>query len=146
MHEYLRETLSWKYDVCRSCDYRTPFTCIWCKYCWSCHRKKEHLEKNKLTKKRIEQYRKWQVEKDSGISNTLAINMSRLQKERMETVQSIQSPPQKVMINVFGEEEPDPICNYLNCSHTFSMHENSNVRCKGTCGCRHPQNSVTGLK
>jgi len=37
MHEYIRETSSWKYDTCKGCEYRTSFTCVMCKYCWSCH-------------------------------------------------------------------------------------------------------------
>jgi hypothetical protein len=49
--------------------------------------------------------------------------------------------------NVFGEEELDPICNYLNCNHAFSLHKDNNNHCTGaTCNCQHPQNTVIGLR
>jgi hypothetical protein len=50
------------------------------------------------------------------------------------------------MINVFGEEVTDPICNYLNCNHAFSLHKISSAHCNGSCSCRHPQNSIIGIK
>jgi hypothetical protein len=79
-------------------------------------------------------------------SNKLASGISRLQHEKVEIVEQ-QSTPAKAIINVFGEEEPDPICNYLNCNHAFSLHRDSNDHCKGAaCNCRHPQNSVIGLR
>jgi hypothetical protein len=35
----------------------------------------------------------------------------------------------------------------LNCNHAFSLHRDSNDHCKGAaCNCRHPQNSVIGLR
>src|ERR671919_1005946 len=43
-HEYLRDSLSFRYLVCISCGNRTEFTCIRCGYCYSCHWKKEQIE------------------------------------------------------------------------------------------------------
>ena len=44
MHEYLRDTVA-NSDECKSCNTRTEFTCVRCSYCWSCHWKKEIMEK-----------------------------------------------------------------------------------------------------
>lgn len=45
LHEYLRDTGDWKYQTCKSCMGRTPFACIICGFCWSCHWKVEQLAK-----------------------------------------------------------------------------------------------------
>jgi hypothetical protein len=53
----------------------------------------------------------------------------------------------QTIINVFGEEELDPICNYLNCNHAFSLHKDNNNHCtSASCNCQHPQNTVIGLR
>ena len=44
-HEYLRDTIDYKYYECRSCNVRTQFSCIICGFCWSCHWKIEQLAK-----------------------------------------------------------------------------------------------------
>ena len=46
-HEYLRDTLSFRYQECKSCRNRTELTCVKCGFCYSCHWKKEELEKKK---------------------------------------------------------------------------------------------------
>lgn len=146
MHEYIRETSSWKYDVCRCCDYRTSFTCIRCKYCWSCHWKKERLERNELLRNGTLPNVKQQVASDATNTNELVSGVPQLKREKVEFVEQ-QVSPKKTIINVFGEEEPDPICNYLNCNHAFSLHTDNSNHCKGAaCNCRHPQNSVIGLR
>ena len=43
-HEYLRDSLASKYVECFSCKKRNLFACVKCKYCWSCHWKKEKEE------------------------------------------------------------------------------------------------------
>jgi hypothetical protein len=146
MHEYIRETSSWKYDICKCCDCRTSFTCVRCKYCWSCHWKKERLERNEFLRNRIMPNAKQRIAGNMTNNNKLAFGISRLKQEKVEIVEQ-QSTPGKAIINVFGEEEPDPICNYLNCNHAFSLHRDNNDHCKGAaCNCRHPQNSVIGLR
>jgi hypothetical protein len=142
MHEYIRETSTWKYDICEGCEYRTSFTCVICKYCWSCHWKKERLERNEPLRNKLllKGYQKTNVRANS--SNKLGTNLSLMKPENIDTTSS-----RKAMINVFGEEEPDPICNYLNCNHAFSLHKDRNNHCKvAACNCRHPQNSVIGLR
>ncbi|MGC2484180.1 MAG: hypothetical protein WA398_10495, partial [Nitrososphaeraceae archaeon] len=47
-HEYIRDTLSFRYQDCISCGIRTEFTCIKCGYCYSCHWKKEQVEEIEL--------------------------------------------------------------------------------------------------
>lgn len=145
MHEYIRETSSWKYDICKCCSYRTFLTCIKCKYCWSCHWKKERLERNELLRNRIQQSKKRRVA-DQVKSEVVAAGAAPFQQQDETGTVDSRHFPQKIMINVFGEEEPDPICNYLSCNHAFSSHTNINNHCKGACRCRHPQNPVIGLK
>jgi hypothetical protein len=146
MHEYIRETSSWRYDICKGCDYRTSFTCVRCKYCWSCHWKKERLERNEFLGIRILPNLRQRIASDMTISNKLTSKVSRLKQEKIKIVGQ-QSLPTRAIINVFGEEEPDPICNYLNCNHAFSLHKDNSNHCKGAvCSCRHPQNSVIGLR
>lgn len=145
MHEYIRDTSSWKYDICKCCDYRTSFTCVRCKYCWSCHWKIERLEKYELLRNRNRLSAKQRIT-DQVSNKTIPTSVSQLQQEdEMETIEK-HNLSRRTMINVFGEEEPDPICNYLSCNHAFSLHTNRNNHCKGACSCRHPRNSVIGLK
>ena len=44
-HEYLRNSVGFKYKECKSCRIRTQFTCIVCGFCWTCHWKVEQLAK-----------------------------------------------------------------------------------------------------
>ena len=44
-HEYLRDTVVWKYQKCESCMQRSLFSCVACGFCWSCHWKVEQLSK-----------------------------------------------------------------------------------------------------
>jgi hypothetical protein len=89
---------------------------------------------------------KQQVASDTTNTNELVSGVPQLKREKVEFVEQ-QVSPKKTIINVFGEEEPDPICNYLNCNHAFSLHTDNSNHCKGAaCNCRHPQNSVIGLR
>ena len=47
-HEYTGEAFSLRYQDCISCGHRTEFTCVKCGYCYSCHWKREQLEKIEL--------------------------------------------------------------------------------------------------
>ena len=100
MHEYIRETSSWKYDVCKCCDYRTSFTCVRCKYCWSCHWKKERLERNELLRNGILPNVKQRIAGNMTNSDKLASRISQLKQEKIEIVEQ-QSSPTKAIINVF---------------------------------------------
>jgi hypothetical protein len=54
--------------------------------------------------------------------------------------ENISNPVQ--MINVFGEQI-EPVCNYYRCHHKFSEH---GYRNHSTCKCKHPQNSIVGIR
>jgi hypothetical protein len=47
-HGYTGEAFSLRYQDCVSCGHRTEFTCIKCGYCYSCHWKREQVEKIEL--------------------------------------------------------------------------------------------------
>jgi hypothetical protein len=104
------------------------------------------MERNEFLRNRILPNVKQRIASDMTNSNKSTSGLSRLMQEKIEIVRR-QSPPSKAIINVFGEEEPDPICNFLNCNHAFSLHKDNDSHCKGTaCNCRHPQNSIIGLR
>ena len=86
MHEYIRETSSWKYDICRCCDYRTSFTCVKCKYCWSCHWKKERLERNELSRFRNLPKLKLWIASDMTSSDKFTSEVSHLKQEKIKIV------------------------------------------------------------
>src|SRR4051812_19936455 len=50
-HEFLRDTLSFRYEECKSCRNRTELICIKCGFCYSCHWKEEEVEKKQLRNK-----------------------------------------------------------------------------------------------
>ncbi|HEY9386265.1 MAG TPA: hypothetical protein VIP70_04450, partial [Nitrososphaeraceae archaeon] len=50
-HEYERDTLSFRYQECKSCENRTELACIKCGFCYSCHWKEEEVEKKQLRNK-----------------------------------------------------------------------------------------------
>src|SRR5919198_5396041 len=47
-HEYIRDSLRFRYKNCIFCGNRTEYTCIKCGYCYSCHWKREQLEETEL--------------------------------------------------------------------------------------------------
>lgn len=131
MHEYLRDTITNRYDECKSCNTRTEFTCVKCNYCWSCHWKKEVMEKRE---KEISLNRPQSlIIKNKGIHKIEIINQHQFDEKTSNPVQ---------MINVFGEEI-EPVCNYYRCHHKFSEH---GYRNHSSCRCKHPQNSITGIE
>ena len=131
LHDYLRDTLESRYNECKSCRNRTQFTCIRCGFCYSCHWKKEELEKQIHFK-------------------PLAVVNSTLFKKYPQSIpaaivpikQQVQQDEQQQLkvIDVFGIEI-EPICNYHTCHHKFSLHGHSTRVCK----CNHPRNYTTGI-
>jgi hypothetical protein len=49
-------------------------------------------------------------------------------------------------INVFGENELDPVCNFEKCYHAFSIHGHRSHQRELNCVCRHPTNSALGIE
>jgi hypothetical protein len=129
MHEYLRDTIANRYDECKSCNTRTEFTCVRCNYCWSCHWKKEMVEKEKeMTKNGSRTFL---------VENKRSLNSEVVNQHRID--ENISNPIQ--MVNVFGEQI-EPVCNYYRCHHKFSEH---GYKSHSSCKCKHPQNSIVGI-
>src|SRR5919202_1329309 len=119
VHNYLRDTLVSSYKECISCNIRTQYTCVKCGYCYSCHWKKEKLDKVEL--ERANSQIVWKYPKPTEII--------------------IEQPSAGQMaMDVYGQQI-EPICNYRKCNHKLSEHSPGNHRCK----CRHAANYATGV-
>ena len=132
-HEYIRDTLYFRYQDCISCGNRTGFTCIKCGYCYSCHWKKEQDEEIELRNNL----------KDFHASLSKTNGESTLRKNDLErTQQTVKSGEKKFEIwgtlDVLGRQS-EPICTYYRCHHKFSLHGSS------TCRCKHPNNKALGV-
>jgi hypothetical protein len=130
LHDYLRDTLVLSYNECKSCGNRTQFTCIRCGYCYSCHWKKEELEKGPLVMSNPTFLEKH--------PQPAIIEQSHLQQ--IITEQQQQQKLKTKVIDVYGQKT-EPICNYHRCHHKFSLHGHNTRVCK----CNHPQNDTTGV-
>ena len=125
MHDFLRDTLVSTYKECIYCKSRTQFTCIKCGYCYSCHWKKEELDRVRL--------------------ETSATANSAIPQAATTTIVEQSPPPtpykqqkQEKAIDVYGRET-EPICSYRRCHHKFSEHGNHN------CKCHHAVNYAIGV-
>ena len=102
-HDYLRDTLVSTYKECIYCHIRTQFTCVKCGFCYSCHCKREELEK--VESERV------------------------LNKYPQPTKIAIeQSTAGQMVMDVYGHQI-EPICNYRTCNHKFSEHGH-NCKCR----------------
>jgi hypothetical protein len=129
LHDYLRDTRESRYNECKSCRNRTQFTCIRCGFCYSCHWKKEELEK--------------QIHFKSLIANSTLFKKypQSIPAAIVPIKQQVQQSEQQLkVIDVYGQEI-EPICNYHTCHHKFSLHSHSTRVCK----CNHPQNYAMGI-
>jgi hypothetical protein len=134
-HEYERDTLSFRYEECKSCRNRTQLTCIKCGFCYSCHWKKEEVERRELRNKLDNFYLSSSKPRDESTAAEEGDDELQQQKEE-ETEQS-----QGMIVNVFGQKS-EPICTYYRCHHKFSLHGlGRNNRCK----CKHPMNKTLGV-
>ena len=131
-HEYLRETLSIRYQECKSCRNRTQLACIKCGYCYTCHWKEEEKKKGIES----EQLLPRQKNDDDDISSNSTTVVG-----RGEIAVRQYSNKANIIIDVFGQKV-EPICNYYRCHHKFSLHG-----CKShtSCHCKHPVNSIIGV-
>ena len=120
-HDYLRDTLVSTYKECIYCHIRTQFTCVKCGFCYSCHCKREELEK---------------VESERDNS---AVSDKYSQPATIIVEQSTVRQHQSKAIDVYGQQI-EPICNYRTCNHKFSTHGHG-TQCK----CRHPLNYAAGV-
>ena len=131
-HEYIRDTLYFRYQDCISCGNRTGFTCIKCGYCYSCHWKKEQDEEIELRNNL----------KDFHASLPKTNVESPPSNNDLEWTQQGKSGEKKIDIwgtlDVLGLQS-EPICTYYRCNHKFSLHGSSRCRCK------HPNNKALGV-
>jgi hypothetical protein len=129
-HEYIRDTLSFRFRDCKFCGARTELTCIKCGFCYSCHWKKEQAEKRLLDNKLSE------IFPPSLLSTEISGLIDR------EAEQSSPSPSpqhqQKLIVDVHGRIA-EPVCTYYRCNHKFSVHGSRG------CGCKHPTNKTLGI-
>jgi hypothetical protein len=132
-HEYLRETLSVRYQECKSCRNRTQLACIKCGYCYTCHWKEEEREKEKKKRIQFEQFLPGQNDNNSSSSTAIMVRVREEISERSDQTNMI--------IDVFGQKI-EPICNYYRCHHKFSLH---GCRSHTSCHCKHPVNSIIGV-
>ena len=120
------------YNDCVLCRHRTEFTCIKCGYCYSCHWKKEQVEKIELrnnlkdfylslSKDRDEDSQKLKSQKQEENEST-----TRREAEKWRTLDALGQPA-------------EPICTYYRCHHKFSLHGSRSCRCK------HPTNKTLGI-
>jgi hypothetical protein len=132
-HEYIRDSLHFRYKICISCGNRTEYTCIKCGYCYSCHWKREQLEE-------IEQrdnLKDFYVSMSKKVSND---NNNRAKKEddTAEKDRQVQGLEKWAVLDVLGQSA-EPICTYYRCHHNFSVHGTRSCRCK------HPMNKTLGI-
>jgi hypothetical protein len=130
MHEYLRDTLVYRYRECKSCANRTEFTCIRCGFCWSCHWKMEQIERIDLHNKPLPLLQAFRNDSKAGIE---------AKRSRRSLFEKL-SPTITPVVDVYGEVA-EPICDYLRCHHRLSVHGLETSKCK----CRHPQNITVGV-
>jgi hypothetical protein len=135
-HEYERDTLSFRYEECKSCRNRTQLTCIKCGFCYSCHWKKEEVERRELRNKLDEFSRLSSSKKDDELEQQ--------QKEEDEEKEKKERQDQAhiIIVDVFGQKS-EPICTYYRCHHKLSLHGLSSSR--HVCKCKHPMNRTLGV-
>jgi hypothetical protein len=138
-HEYERDTLSFRYEECKSCRNRTQLTCIKCGFCYSCHWKKEEVERRELRNKLDNFYLSSSKPRDESTITTEEDD--ELQQQKKEEGQEETEQSQEMIVNVFGQKS-EPICTYYRCHHKFSLH-GLGRSCK--CKCKQPMNKTLGV-
>ena len=132
-HEYIRDTMSFRYQDCVFCGNRTEFTCIKCGYCYSCHWKKEQVEQLELRDNL--KYFSLSLSKASNDDN-----QNQKPKLQQQGGKDLKKGLEKWgTVDVLGRPA-EPICTYYRCNHKFSIHGSRSCRCK------HPMNKTLGVK
>jgi hypothetical protein len=134
-HEYIRDTMSFRYQDCIFCGNRTEFTCIKCGYCYSCHWKKEQAEEIELRDNL----------KYFSLSLSKASNDDDNQNQKPKLQQQHGGKDLDKGLEKWGTVDvlghpAEPICTYYRCNHKFSIHGSRSCRCK------HPTNKTLGVK
>jgi hypothetical protein len=134
-HEYIRDSFSFGYKDCISCENRTEYTCIKCGYCYSCHWKIEQLEEIDLRDNLKDLY--VSVSKASNNND----NNQKLKAKKQDgtaEAQQVQGLEKWGTLDVLGQPA-EPICTYYRCHHKFSLHGTR------SCKCKHPMNKTLGI-
>ena len=129
-HEYIRDTISFRFRDCKFCGARTELTCIKCGFCYSCHWKKEEAEKRLLHNKLGEIFP----------PSLLSTGKNGLTDREPEQSPSSSPQHQQLIVDVYGRTS-EPICAYHRCDHKFSLHSQGSHGCK----CKHPTNKTLGV-
>jgi hypothetical protein len=134
-HEYIRDTMSFRYQDCVFCGNRTEFTCIKCGYCYSCHWKKEQVEQLELRDNL----------KYFSLSLSKASNDDDNQNQKPKLQQQHGGKDLDKGLEKWGTVDvlghpAEPICTYYRCNHKFSIHGSRSCRCK------HPTNKALGIQ
>jgi hypothetical protein len=133
-HEYIRDTMSFRYQDCVFCGNRTEFTCIKCGYCYSCHWKKEQAEEIELRDNLKDFYAS--MSKPSNDDD----NQNQKRQLQQQGGEDLKKGLEKWgTVDVLGHPA-EPICTYYRCNHKFSIHGSRSCRCK------HPTNKTLGVK
>ena len=132
-HEYIRDTLYFRYQDCISCGNRTGFTCIKCGYCYSCHWKKEQVEEIELRNNLKDFHASLSKSKGESTQSNNGLEWKQQDVKSGEKKSEIWGT-----LDVLGRKS-EPICTYYRCNHRFSLHGSSRCRCK------HPNNKALGV-
>ena len=66
-------------------------------------------------------------------------------REKDEKNSQKYKPKRLVFTNILGEKEEEPVCDYLNCYHKFSLHGHRSHQAELNCICNHPTNAALGI-
>ena len=132
-HEYIRDTMSFRYQDCVFCGNRTEFTCIKCGYCYSCHWKKEQAEEIELR----DNLKYFSLSSSKASNDENQNQKPQVQRQGGEDLEK--GLEKYGTVDVLGRPA-EPICTYYRCNHKFSIHGSRSCRCK------HPTNKALGIQ
>ena len=132
-HEYIRDTMSFRYQDCVFCGNRTEFTCIKCVYCYSCHWKKEQAEEIELR----DNLKYFSLSSSKASNDENQNQKPQVQRQGGEDLEK--GLEKYGTVDVLGRPA-EPICTYYRCNHKFSIHGSRSCRCK------HPTNKALGIQ
>ncbi|HYY50546.1 MAG TPA: hypothetical protein VE643_06715 [Nitrososphaeraceae archaeon] len=136
-HEYIRDSLRFRYKNCISCRNRSQYTCIKCGYCYSCHWKREQLEEIEQRDNLKDFYVSLSKANKDNHQEKLKTHIQQHNTAEKDH-QQIQSLEKWGTLDVLGQPA-EPICTYYRCHHEFSLYGTRSCRCK------HAMNNTLGI-
>ena len=137
-HEYIGDSLRFRYKNCVCCGNRTEYTCIKCGYCYSCHWKREQLDEIEQRDNLKDFYVSMSKANKDNDQEKLKTHRQQQYGTSGKDHQQIQGLEKWGTLDVLGQPA-EPICTYYRCHHKFSLHGTRNCRCK------HPMNKTLGI-